>query len=96
MWFRKKAPVFLECVGCGCLMWQARREVKVECSGYTDGLTIVTYPGSLWRSTESYCGRCAPPYNTRVEGGAPTRFFRTEPSKNIEVTEKGKVVKGGA
>jgi hypothetical protein len=95
MWFCKKAAKadFLECVGCGCSMRQARKEVEVECSGISGdiGGSFVIY-GSPQRSVEFYCGRCAPPYDMRRREGSVTRFYRSEPAQNVEITEKGKPV----
>lgn len=78
MWFRKEK--FVECAGCGCLMRVARKEVRV-----------VPYSEPRTR-TELYCGRCAPPYDTKTLG-AETKYYRQELSRNIEVTEKGKDIK---
>ncbi len=96
MWFRKKAenPALVECVGCGCLMRTARKVVEVR---EEEGFFTVHWLGSEYTepepSSESYCGRCAPSYDVREWGGPKPRYFRTEP--NVEVTEKGKTVKGG-
>ncbi len=101
MWFRKKAlPVpCLECTGCGCSMWTARKEVEVErASGslFDAGGTMTYYIGSDYPepSVESYCGRCAPPYDMKRVAGGEVSYYRQEPSKNIEVTEKGKKLGG--
>lgn len=90
MWFRKKAPIFLECTGCGCLMRRARKKVEVEWSGLSMSGTFAMY-GTPQRTTEPYCGRCAPPYDVTTREGGEVRYYRNE---NVEVTEKGKL-KGG-
>lgn len=94
MWFRKKAPIFLECVGCGCLMLGAWKKVKVEESGIQMGDVFMPYFGPHSR-TEFYCGRCAPPYDGKDVQGCGTRYFCKEPSRKVEVTEEGKPIKGG-
>ncbi len=84
MWFCKKAPAkaldFQECTGCGCLMGFARVTVDV---GYAYGAPV----------TEDYCGKCAPPYTTMRHDGVKRRYYREEPARNVEVDEKGKVIK---
>ena len=84
MWFRKKAPAkardFQECTGCGCLMRFARATVDV---GYISFTAV----------TEYYCGKCAPPYTKRRYDGVGWRYPRKEPARNVEVDEKGKVIK---
>ena len=102
MWFRKKAPVapYLECVGCGCLMRAARKEIAVErASGslYDTGSTITYWiegdsPEPV-PSFESYCGRCAPSYDVKIWIGPTPHYYRREPSRDVEVTEKGKTIK---
>ncbi len=95
MWFRKKALIFLECVGCGCLMRRARKNVEVDYSRYGNTTTTTTDVfGTTWPYIEHYCGRCVPPYDIKCFVGSKTRYFRTAPSQNIEVTEKGKDIGG--
>ena len=96
MWFRKKASIFLECFGCGCLMRRARKVVEVE---WVEGPllstdTIISTYFSPRLSAEDYCGRCAPDYDVKGWIGPTPHYFRTEPSRNIEVTEKGKKLGG--
>ncbi len=106
MWFRKKAtekaPIFLGCVGCGCLMLVARKEVGVTrtsgspfdaSSTFGIGSTYAIYT-SPEDTTEFFCGRCAPPYDMKRLTAGNARYYRTEPSRNIEVTEKGKKLGG--
>ena len=91
MWFRKEAPEYVWCVGCGCLMNRAWKKVEV-----------VEW-GNL--RTETYCGVCAPSYDMRCLGDADSsntlfigssavnekpRYYRKKPAQNIEITEKGK------
>lgn len=94
MWFRKKAAGFVECVGCGCLMRVARKRVEVERTGTSSdtGFTYTIY-SSPWPSTEHYCGRCAPAYDREEICGGERHYYRSEPSRNIEVDEKGKDIK---
>ncbi len=94
MWFRKKAPIFLECVGCGCLMRRARKVIEVERvpGPFDAGTTIIFYTTAA--STEAYCGRCAPDYDVKEWVGPTPHYFRKEPSRKVEVTEKGKKLGG--
>jgi hypothetical protein len=75
-------------------MRRARKKVEVEWSGYSSdtGGTFVIY-SSPQHGTEPYCGRCAPPYDTERREGGVTRFYRSEPAQDIEVTEKGTTIK---
>lgn len=92
MWFRKKAPEYV-CVGCGCLMRKARKEVE-------------TWEYGIGRA-EFYCGICAPSYDVRRRGGdgyntlfitgaetivEKARYYRKESAKETEITEKGKAI----
>jgi hypothetical protein len=99
MWFRKKAvegDEYPECVGCGCLMREARREVEVQRgSPYDSTGNTIAYYTSPQSSIECFCDRCAPPYDLKTWEGDEAHYYLKESSKNIEVTEKGKLVKGG-
>ncbi len=86
MWFCKKAPKpveYKECVGCGCLMRRARKTVVVEHHS-----PLVDYNERI----ELYCGVCALPYDVKHYDGVNWRYYRKEPARNVEITEKGKVV----
>ena len=98
MWFRKKAPekaeIFLECAGCGCLVRRARKKVEVIKEGMllSDGCLPSSWGTTF--SVESYCGRCVPPYDLVKWDDGEARYYRTEPARNIAVTEKGKKLGG--
>ncbi len=96
MWFRKKKKLvkWEECVGCGCLMRAARKEVEVERRGspYDTAITFMIYT-SPEDTTESFCGRCAPPYDVKVWIGPTPHYYRKETAREVEVTEKGKAIK---
>ena len=96
MWFRKKVACaeYVECVGCGCLMNKARKVVGVETSMYSPSDTSSTfvYYSPPSHSTESYCGVCAPIYDIRRVEGGKACYYRKEPAKHVEVTEKGKAI----
>ena len=97
----------LACTGCGCLMWAARKEIEVRrtfgslfdtggtpyTSGnpYYTGTWTISSPPQY--TTEPFCGRCAPPYDVKRLAGDKASYYRREPSRDVEVTEKGKAIK---